>query len=611
MKFRFVWMGPDDDPDGHPRAWESSAAEPASPCGGLRYEYRGTDIVRREHLGNGRSKFTMVANFRAWIVSDIIIDDGAEERREFGLEVELGGRRLAFVVSAAEFGRMGWVPSRLGPQAIIYPGQQQHARTAIQCLSGPIRQERTFAHLGWRKHGAQWVYLHAGGALSADGPLGGLQVQMPSPLRHYQLRPTPDPAERVRAVRASLGLLSVVPDRISFPLLAATYRAPLGAASFGVFLSGKSGVFKTALAALMQQHFGAAMDAGSLPANFASTANALELLAFSAKDALLVVDDFAPTGGPGDGELQRVTERLFRAVGNAQGRTRLGAHGRLRTPQAPRALVLGTGEEVPPGQSIRARLLIVEVGPGDVERAALSACQRAGQQGLLASAMGAFVAWLAGHYEEMQGRLQTRLLEIRSQGQRGARHARTPAAVAELQSGMEIFLDFAFAVGAIGGAEKEGLERRSERALSEVVARQAKYQAARDPALRFVTLLQAALAGGTAHVADREGKAPAEAAAWGWQRTASGRRWMPWGTPIGWVAGNDLFLEPMASYQVAQAIAGVERIPVSEQTLRHRLRECGLLASIDAGRGMLQVRRTLAGRPRQVLHLRASDFRGL
>jgi hypothetical protein len=40
------------------------------------------------------------------------------------------------------------------------------------------------------------------------------------------------------------------------------------------------------------------MDASGLPANFASTANALELLAFSANDALLVVDDFAPTGGP-------------------------------------------------------------------------------------------------------------------------------------------------------------------------------------------------------------------------------------------------------------------------------------------------------------------------
>jgi hypothetical protein len=150
---------------------------------------------------------------------------------------------------------------------------------------------------------------------------------------------------------------------------------------------------------------------------------------------------------------------------------------------------------------------------------------------------------------------------------------------------MEIFLEFAAAVGAIGGAEKEELEGRNGRALGELAGRQAKYQAARDPALRFMALLQAALAGGTAHVADRQGKVPAEAAAWGWQRSKTGRKWVSQGTRIGWVAGNDLYLDPLASYQTAQALAGAERIPVSEQALRHQLRKCGLLASLDAGRG--------------------------
>jgi hypothetical protein len=55
---------------------------------------------------------------------------------------------------------------------------------------------------------------------------------------------------------------------------------------------------------------------------------------------------------------------------------------------------------------------------------------------------------------------------------------------------------------------------------------------------------------------------------------------------------------------VAQELAGSERL-VGEQTLRHRLRERGLLASVDAGRQMVQVRRTLEGHPRQVLHLKA------
>jgi hypothetical protein len=72
---------------------------------------------------------------------------------------------------------------------------------------------------------------------------------------------------------------------------------------------------------------------------------------------------------------------------------------------------------------------------------------------------------------------------------------------------------------------------------------------------------------------------------------------------------SDLFLDSAVSYQVAQQLAGAERIQVSEQTLRHRLRERGLLASLDSGRQMVQVRRTLEGIPRQVLHLRVSHIK--
>jgi hypothetical protein len=176
----------------------------------------------------------------------------------------------------------------------------------------------------------------------------------------------------------------LAPDRISFPLLAAVYRAPLGKVDFSLFLTGQTGTFKTALAALCQQHFGAAMEASHLPANFSSTANALEGLAFSAKDALLVVDDFVLIGGPGNNALQGLAERLFRATGNHQGRSRMGGGGRLLAPHPPRGLVLATGEEVPRGQSIRARLLIVGLRPAEVDRSPfgpVSECGTAGTTG--------------------------------------------------------------------------------------------------------------------------------------------------------------------------------------------------------------------------------------
>ena len=51
---------------------------------------------------------------------------------------------------------------------------------------------------------------------------------------------------------------------------------------------------------------------------------------------------------------------------------------------------------------------------------------------------------------------------------------------------------------------------------------------------------------------------------------------------IGWVTAEEVFLEPEVSYRAAQQFAGTERLPISAQTLRHRLREQGLLASVES-----------------------------
>jgi hypothetical protein len=88
--------------------------------------------------------------------------------------------------------------------------------------------------------------------------------------------------------------------------------------------------------------------------------------------------------------------------------------------------------------------------------------------------------------------------------------------------------------------------------------------------------------------------------------TAAFEKWRPAGLQIGWLSGDSLFVEPRISYRVAKAELGEVAIAVSEQVLRQRLRARGLLQSVDAGRHMLSVRRTLGGRLRQALHLNAS-----
>ena len=608
MNFRLVWVGSDDDSDASQLTLKHHDVIQDRVRSATGYEIRGGEMVRRQQLNDGSSKFTPLANFTARIIGDMVLDDEVEPRREFAVEAEWSGKNLTFSVPAAEFGSMGWVLKKLGPQAIIYPGQHQHTRAAIQWLSGAIKQKRIFSRTGWCRDGADWLYLQAGGALGSEGLRRDVQVELPGALEHYRIEPAVGAEERSRAIRASLRILSAAPARITWPLLAAVYRAPLGKVDFSLFLAGRSGVFKTALAALCQQHFGAEMDARVLPAHFGSTANSLEELAFQAKDALLVVDDFVPTGGADDGLLHGTAERLFRAAGNRQGRGRMSGPGRLRPPRPPRALVLATGEQVPRGRSLRARLLIVEVQPGDVDRSVLSECQDAARQGEFAAAMAAYLSWIATRYEDIEKRQQTRVRDLRNRPSQHVSHARLSAAMAELQSGWEIWLQFALEAGAIGEEEHAGLVLRSSEAMAELAAIQAPYQFSGDPSRRFLALLQSALATGQAHIADREGCVPETPSLWGWRRKFPERKWIGCGARLGWIDGNDLYLDSSASYQAATKAAQLDPLELSEQTPRRRLHDCGMLATIDGGRQTLLVRRTLDGCSRHVLHRRADDL---
>ena len=206
--------------------------------------------------------------------------------------------------------------------------------------------------------------------------------------------------------------------------------------------------------------------------------------------------------------LHRTAEWLFRAAGNHQGRTRMSGSGRLSTGQPPRALMLATGEEVPRGQSLRARLLIVDLKLGEVDRLLLNECQKAAQEGRMAAAMGAFLTWVAERYEELQERMRTRARETRNETMSYRSHARLRAILRELQAGWEIWLQFALEAGGIDGREQVELADQVRRALGELAVLQAPYQTAGEPTLRFVALLRVALATGGPHVEDRQRRVP-------------------------------------------------------------------------------------------------------
>jgi hypothetical protein len=264
-----------------------------------------------------------LTNFAARISHQVTEDDGAEQRLVFEMQAQMKGRARTFEVAASQFASLSWVTEHLGGEAIIWPGQisPDHARVAIQLLSGQIAERHVFTYTGWCVIDEQAVYLHRAGAVGPEGLHPGTETRLEGGLAGYQL-PEPPAGEELReAIRASLRILDVAPERVMLPLLAMVYRAPLGQADFSVWLVGPTGAGKSELAALAVQHWGPSMDRLHLPASWSSTGNALEGLAFQAKDVVLPVDDFAPNGTSHDIQrIHREAERLLRAQGNASAR---------------------------------------------------------------------------------------------------------------------------------------------------------------------------------------------------------------------------------------------------------------------------------------------------
>jgi len=287
---------------------------------------------------------------------------------------------------------------------------KDHARAAIQLLSPQVDHRCVYTHLGWRHIGEDWCYLHAGGAIGAHGTVEDITVAPGAALAAYALPPPPDEETVCTAIRASLRLLEVAQDAVMIPVYAALWRAVLSNVDCSVHLVGPTGQGKSEIAALIQQHWGAAMDARHLPASWLSTGNALEGIAFQAKDAVLVVDDFCPTGVKADIARQhKEADRLVRAQGNRSGRQRMRADSTLRPCKPPRGMILSTGEDTPRGQSLRARMLILDVPPGMMEWNALTLCQNDAAAGVYTQALAGFVQWLAPRYGEILQGLPTEL----------------------------------------------------------------------------------------------------------------------------------------------------------------------------------------------------------
>lgn len=393
-----------------------------------------------------------LASFAALITAEITLDDGAEVKKEFQIEgITSTGRGLPCVrVPSNRFAGMSWVLEGWGNRAIIMPGQtvKDKLRHAIQTASLPFAAEETvYTHTGWRRIGGKWCYLHQGGAVGQHG----VSVELKGALAMYAL---PDQTGNVKeAAAASLAVLEVLPKRISVPLLAHMYLAPLVSPletagfppAFALYFSGRSGSLKTTAAALGLAHFGAAFNSKRVPSSFNDTANSVQEKAFELKDMPLLVDDYAPSLNPVE-QRKKASDahKLIRAWGDNSERGRMHADGTLKTARPPRGLGFMTGEQLPDaGESGTARLFVVDIARGEIQITdALTDLQNTAHEGHLARAMRGYIEWLLPQMNELPDKLRAAFVDMRRWATSAGTHRRQPETIAWILVGYNAMLQY-------------------------------------------------------------------------------------------------------------------------------------------------------------------------
>ena len=285
----------------------------------------------------------------------------------------------------------------------------------------------------------------------------------------------------------------------------------------------------------------------------------------------------------------------------------MNANGSLRTEMYPRGLLAASGEDTPSGHSLRARKTICEISPDDVDLTVLTELQVAASAGVLKEAMASYIKYVAGQDKRT---FKPRVTELRAEAAKkvSGGHARTPENAALLMLGVENLLSYAMSIGAAIDVEK--LRGEAWEALLAAGKEQDRHQRDEQPAERFKALLQGLLSSGAAHIRDASSSYPPKhARVLGWTEKEYGDRVQvqPGGRSIGWIDGDDLYLDPNATYLELQQFAQRQGQPLAltQGALWKRLREAVLLEPGDE-EGRHTVKKSIDGHRPRVLHLKMS-----
>lgn len=430
-----------------------------------------------------------LTNFNAQIERVIKLDDGEQVRTQYLISGNTAeGRRLDLAqVPTREYADMTWIDQNWGISAVVAASQQKKVATAIKLLSQGAPSEHVFTHTGWREIEGQRCYLHGDGAIGYTGRTE-IQVDLGTELEHYRLPNTPE--NPVESFQASLRFLEVADPMITYPIWSAIYHAPLGeimSCRFLIWAYGPTNTRKSTLMLLALQHYGN-FEVEGHQTNWSSTANVLERLAFTTKNAAILIDDFnhQPLQYY-QRQMEQSAARIIQSTGNETGRMRMARDRSIQQTYRVRSMVLSTGETLPHmAPSAHSRIMPLRFNNDTVDIENLTASQR--EANVYAHALVGYLLWVREHWDELSQTLPQQHLELRAK-MSNRRTARLNDTVCRNYLAASTALRYGQEIGAVSEEQSIYLHEMHWDILNQIAEQQDTEVKSEDPVIRYITLL--------------------------------------------------------------------------------------------------------------------------
>ena len=365
---------------------------------------------------NSNENYFAICNFNIIAEKIIIKDNGlfVEEFCVFKCILSNTNEERTIYMKYDELNSDKWIISKLGVKYCLFPinNAYKYLKVYVAEQFKNILSEIQYTHVGWRKIGDRFIYLHGGGVVgdynfNIKGDRGKV-INV-----NYNI-------SRESALKETIDMINISDNKFkTLPLLLYSHLAVIREVymqagyqpKFIMWIYGLTGSMKTSVSKIFFNLFNRERD--YISATFKDTKTAVEIKTAEYKDSILLLDDYHPTTSSIEKrEMQSLASHILRIYGDGISKSRSNKNLGKAKEYPPRGLCVITGEDIIDGESSVARFIGIEVCPGDYKTDILSYYQN--NTLIYSTHMYYFIEWVSKNFNEIVSFIREKFLMYRN-----------------------------------------------------------------------------------------------------------------------------------------------------------------------------------------------------